>query len=260
MASSVLPVPALPTIERVVLLLVARPDAEDAVAQLLERGERVAGHAHVAEGRVVRVALGPEEQVLVRVVRVVLVLGERERALLEEQVDVGARHLELAGAAVELLDVDALREVVLRRQAERVGADAQVHVLGDEDRRHAPRAVADVERHGEDVVVGDLARAQGLGQLAARERDGDAAARGQAHAIVEVALLAQGVEQAGDGAGVATALVQLLLEGVDLLDDRDRDVDVVLLELEERLGIVQQDIRIEDEVLEHGTERRAGGG
>ena len=54
--------------------------------------------------------------------------------------------------------------------------------------------------------------------------------------------------------------VQLLLEGVDLLDDRDRDVDVVLLELEDRLGIVQQDIRIEDEVLEHDTERRAGGG
>ena len=59
-------------------------------------------------------------------------------------------------------------------------------------------------------------------------------------------------------AGVAAGVVVVLLEVVQLLDDRERDDDLVLLEQEDRVGVVQQHVRVEDEVLRRGGMARLG--
>ena len=56
-----------------------------------------------------------------------------------------------------------------------------------------------------------------------------------------------------DPAGVAAPLGRLLaLDRVQLLEDLDGNRQVVLLELEDRLGVVEQDVRIEHEGLDSG--------
>ena len=67
----------------------------------------------------------------------------------------------------------------------------------------------------------------------------------------EPPVLAEIVEEARDRARVAAALRALALELVDLLDDVDRDDDVVVLEPEDRVRVVEQDVRVEDVVLLH---------
>ena len=141
------------------LLLVARADPPDAVAQLAQRHQAL-GRAVEASERAVRgVVAIAEQDVLVR-----LEAGSRasgERVLRVERVDVRARHRQLGHAGVELVDVDVLALEVHRGEPERVGADAEVDVLGDEDGRLALVGVADVERDHQDEVIGDLALAQG---------------------------------------------------------------------------------------------------
>jgi hypothetical protein len=53
-----------------------------------------------------------------------------------------------------------------------------------------------------------------------------------------------------NAAGVAAPLGRLLaLDRVELLEHLDRDREIVVLELEDRLRIVQQDVRVQDEGL-----------
>jgi hypothetical protein len=60
----------------------------------------------------------------------------------------------------------------------------------------------------------------------------------------------QFLQDAVDAAGVAAALRGLLaLDGVELLEHLHRDGEVVVLELEDRLRVVQQDVRVEHEGL-----------
>jgi len=70
-----------------------------------------------------------------------------------------------------------------------------------------------------------------------------------ADALEEVPEAPQLVERADDLARVAARLVVVLLELVQLLDHRERDDDLVLLELEDRLRVVQQHVRVEHEML-----------
>ncbi len=230
------------------LLLVARPDPPHALAELADRLDLLGRAVPAAERRVRRVLAVLEQQVLVGLVR----LLDRERAVGVELVDVGGGDVDLGVAGVELLDVDALRRVLLGLEPERVGADAEVDVLRDEDRRPVAIAVPDLERHADDEVVDDLRRLERVGELLRRQRDRELAAVRQRDAVGEaLALLAELVEAAGDLARVAAALRQLLLEVVDLLEDVDRDEDVVVLEVEHRPRIVEQDVRVEDVVLLH---------
>ena len=89
------------------------------------------------------------------------------------------------------------------------------------------------------------------GQLAVGEDDAQEPPAGQRHALGERALGAERVQVAGDQAGVAAQLGQVALELVDLLDDVDRDDDVVVVEAEDAPRIVEQDVGVEDEVLFH---------
>jgi len=62
--------------------------------------------------------------------------------------------------------------------------------------------------------------------------------------------LAQAVEVPDALARVAPDVVVVPLELVEFLDHREGDDDVVLLEDEERVGVVQEHVRVENEVLD----------
>jgi hypothetical protein len=180
---------------------------------------------------------------------VVVGIRQRQAALRVEAVDLLARRVELDHAAVELVELDPLRVVVLRRQAQGVGADAHVDVLGDDDRVLVGEALPVIEGDGEDPVVHRVAVLDGGRQAALGEGDDQVTAARQLHPVGQLALLAELVEGAAGGAGGATELGEVALEGVDLLDHVDRDDHHVLLEAEQGLRVVQQDVGVEDEAL-----------
>ena len=181
-------------------------------------------------------------------------LSSGQRPLRVERVHLGAGDLHLGHPRIELVDVDAAGLVVHGLQAQGVGAQPQVDVLGDEDGLVVGVALAHVEGHAQDQVVGDLALAQGgAGPTAARPPPA-AARRWAAGAPSDrrCAARPEAVQHARHLAGVAPALRGLLLELVDLLEDEDRDHHLVVLELQDRAGVVDQDVGVENEVLRHG--------
>jgi hypothetical protein len=70
------------------------------------------------------------------------------------------------------------------------------------------------------------------------------------HPVGELALGPESVEVADDPARVAPDVVVPALHRVELFDDRVGDDDVVVLEDEQRVGVVQQHVRVEHEVLD----------
>ena len=77
------------------------------------------------------------------------------------------------------------------------------------------------------------------------KHDSQFAAGGQFHAFAQAAGAAKAVEHARDGAGVLAKFGGFALETVDFLDDFDGKEDVVLLEIEQGVGVVEEDIGIE---------------
>jgi hypothetical protein len=77
-------------------------------------------------------------------------------ALTVEEIDLFGRNIELDHAGPQLVDLHPVVVVVLRDEAERVGPDAEIDVLRDQDRRDVRIAVLNVERHREDPVVGNV--------------------------------------------------------------------------------------------------------
>ena len=67
----------------------------------------------------------------------------------------------------------------------------------------------------------------------------------------EFPLVRELVDVTHEGAGVVGEGVVPLLELVQLLDDRDGNHEVVVLELLDGLVVVQDDVRVEDEYLGH---------
>ena len=80
----------------------------------------------------------------------------------------------------------------------------------------------------------------------ALENNAEAAAVGQIHAFAQMPLPPQTVERARDGAGVGPTLGGFTLEPVDLLDDFDGKEDIVILKVENRIGVVKKNVGIED--------------
>ena len=74
---------------------------------------------------------------------------------------------------------------------------------------------------------------------------------GSDNAFAQPARAAEAVQHARDGAGVLAQFGGFALEAVDFLDDLNRQEDVVLLELEQRIGVMEQDIGIKDVILFH---------
>ena len=74
---------------------------------------------------------------------------------------------------------------------------------------------------------------------------------GRATPSLKPARAAEPVQHAGDGAGVLAEFGGLPLEAVDFLNDLNRQEDVVVLELEQRIGVMEQDIGVKNVVLFH---------
>jgi hypothetical protein len=117
-------------------------------------------------------------------------------------------------------------------------------------------------RDREDAVVG-LVEVEREVAAAVAARDADRPALLVPHdALEERALCAKPVERARHLARVAAPLIVVLLEGVEFLDHREGDDHLMLGELEDRVRVVEEHIRVEHEVLSKhapiGALRRCG--
>jgi len=83
------------------------------------------------------------------------------------------------------------------------------------------------------------------------EDDPEPPAVGEANAFAQVPRTAEPVQHAGDGAGILAQLSGLSLKVIDFLNDLYGEEDIVILELEQGIGIMEQDISVEDVVLFH---------
>ena len=167
--------------------------------------------------------------------------------LVVELVDDLARHLHDDVAGVQEIRGDVVVLEVLGGNPERVALHARVDVLRDEDRALA--ALMQLLRDREDAVVG-LVEVEREVAASVAARDADRSALVVPHdALEERALRAQPVERARDLTGVPPAFVVVLLERVELLDHREGNDHLVLGELEDRVRVVEEHVRVEHEVL-----------
>ena len=75
------------------------------------------------------------------------------------------------------------------------------------------------------------------------------AAVGQFHAFAQAALAAKAVEHPRNRARVLAELGGFALEPVNFLDDFDGNQDVVFREAEQRIGVVEEDVGVEDVIF-----------
>ena len=166
--------------------------------------------------------------------------------------------LQLAHAGVQQVGVveHVIARVIFGADAERVGLDAQVDVLRDQDDVAVGVALAEVERDAEEGVVGGAGR-HAVGQAAAHRLHVKVQApriqlrrvRRQPHAAADVALglFHQLVQEPAHLAHVARDLGHADLGLVEFLEHDDGEVDVVLVEAQDRGRVVDQDVGVENE-------------
>ena len=83
------------------------------------------------------------------------------------------------------------------------------------------------------------------------EDDAKVSAVWQNDAFAQPARATKAVQQAGDRPRVLTKFGGLPLQTVDFLNDLNGQEDVVVLELEQRIGVMEQYVGIKDVVLLH---------
>ena len=71
---------------------------------------------------------------------------------------------------------------------------------------------------------------------------------------LKLPFAAQAIEHARNGAGVLAELGGFAFEAVNFLDDFDGNQDVVFLEVEERVGIVEENVGVKN-VIFHWSRR-----
>ena len=153
-------------------------------------------------------------------------------------------------------------EIVLRLEPDRPGLELHVHVLGDKDRGRRELLLHKEGRRDDAVVLlGEVGQDRlqpvhgGRPPAWLREvgidDDRERAAIRQLHTLMHGPRVGQQLlENPVDATGVAPALRGLLtLDGIKLFENLDRDGQVVLLELVDRLGIVKEDVRVQNEGL-----------
>ena len=236
--------------------------AEPHFAGALQGQQATSSRIETGQKRVVGLGLIHEGDTLIRLESCPLRRGQlskRQPPLPLELLHRRSAGHQLTHPGVEVGDVDLVGGVVLRREAHRIGLDAQVGVFGHQHHRWlvADQAGAELlERHRQDVVVAIAAlqfrRQLSQGFTAAEHHlQGAAAGVVDRHAIGQVALLPQRIQQPGDLAGITALLGGVTLEAVDLLHHLDRDHHRVVFKAGERLRVVEQHIRIENEGLAH---------
>ena len=170
------------------------------------------------------------------------------------------RSLDHGVAATKLLDVaDLDRLVVFGEQVERPRLEPQVDVLGDEDDAAPGLGLAQPQRGAEDaVVVGVAAQdARRFRQLAVVGQHAHAARGGavQGDPLAQQVAAGEGVELADELPRLQVHHAVALLELIELLEDCDRHRHVVLLEVPQRLAVVEDHRGVEHEDL-GGARRR----
>jgi hypothetical protein len=104
-------------------------------------------------------------------------------------------------------------------------------------------------RHAEDPVIDDVEVEHG-GRFAVALIDTErAAAIVELDAAEQTAVAAEAIDLADDLAGIAAGVVVVLLEAIQFFDHREGDHDLVVVEHEDRVGVVQEDVRVQNEVL-----------
>jgi hypothetical protein len=179
--------------------------------------------------------------------------GKGDLPLFEQTVDGGAVDRRLDEAGGELVDLDGVRPIVLDVDTELCTLDAEGGVLRDEHRIAA--VVVEVETGGEQPIVGgrrveDLRKPIGDDAV---ELDAEGAAPRERHSLPETSVggCAELFEEPDRGAGVRPDLVHPSLLPVQLLDHHEWEHDVVLIESNRRVGIGEQDTRVEDVGTRH---------
>ncbi len=167
-------------------------------------------------------------------------------------------------AGIERRDVlDVIVAVVLRHQAEGLGLHAQVDVLAHEDDLPAPVLPGEPIGDVQDLVV-RRARLEGQAEvvvvLTAHLDDDVAEVLANLDPGVKQGLLGQAVECAQELARLEVDGFVTLLETVELLEHRDGNDDVVLLELVHALAVVKDDVGVEHEHLRLPSNCHRGGG
>jgi prolyl oligopeptidase len=167
-----------------------------------------------------------------------------------ERIHLGGAHVPGFGAGVEFVHLYAIRGVVLSLDTNRIGFDAQVRVLTDQyDFLFA--CVQQFAGASQNLII----RLVLIGaedpqiQVVRGHIDLERAAVLQGDALVQTTLGAQSIQQAGHGARIATNLRLILFEMVHFLNHDDGNHHIVFLEMEDGIGIVEQDIRVQNEDL-----------
>jgi hypothetical protein len=185
-------------------------------------------------------------------------------------IDIDGFVLLLSAAALSAANIavlDAVGAVILSFEPEDAGLELHVDVLGDEDSAILV-GVGEVDTAGEDAVVAqgevgeeslEFGEARGFGKempavIVELELRIDAnvkpAAVFEADACLHLLSGAKALAQSPVNlARVGPPSRALGFEAIEFLEDFNRDMDLIVLELEHRLRIVQEHIRIEDVVF-----------
>ena len=154
--------------------------------------------------------------------------------------------------------MNAVSLVILGEQAECVGLDAQVDVLADEDGGVLRLRLLNGQGEGEDAVVHGVAVEQ-CGTVVLPvflENDFQLAAVGQLHAFAQAAFAAKAVEHPRNGARILAEFGGFAFEAVNFLDDFDGQQNGVFFKVQEGIGIVQEDVGVEDVVFHLSKSRK----
>ena len=160
----------------------------------------------------------------------------------------------LTAAGVEVGEGDLLFLEILGLYAQGVGFDPGVEILADED---DPLSLGlglllflhQLEGGQDDLVVGHRLREAPEAAVVLREEDLEGAASGEVHAAGELSRPPVPVQFPGGFPGASGPLIPVVLEMVQLLDDLDGEDDTVVGELVNGVGIVDEDVGVQDEVF-----------
>src|SRR5262249_21777524 len=120
--------------------------------------------------------------------------------------------------------------------------DAQIDVFADQNRMTLRLRFFDANGQRENTIVDRVGGKNGVAvfrRLVLLENDSQLSAVGQSDAFTQPACAAQTVKHARDSARVLPQLSRFALEPIYFFDDFNRQKDKVLIEAEERVGVVE---------------------
>jgi hypothetical protein len=81
------------------------------------------------------------------------------------------------------------------------------------------------------------------------KRDLKLAAIGQFHALAQAAFAAKTIQHARNPAGILAEFAGLALKTVNFLDDLDRNYHMIVREVKQGVGVVQQNVGVENVIF-----------